>query len=298
MRKPHCMSTLTAYPKISVVTPSYNQGQFLEATITSILDQKYPNLEYIIMDGGSKDNSVEIIKKYAPYLTYWQSQKDRGQNSAITEGFKHATGEIFAYLNSDDEYLRWTFHTVAEIYNTFPEIQWLTSRTQMICNAQGQPVFTYPAVHYARTWFYRGWGTRLVNKLSGWIQQEATFWRRELWERAGGFMDESMYVAGDFELWSRFWQHANLVTTDIPLAMYRLHDTNKSYANEGEYQKVAANVLAKFPNEKRLDGRKRQLAELLLQYTGRGGHRWGSTATWVRYNQHLNEWKKYSKTVI
>src|SRR5436190_21083496 len=99
------MAVITAFPKISVVTPSYNQGQFLEATITSILDQKYPNLEYIIMDGGSTDNSIEIIKKYEKHLSYWQSQKDRGQNHAITEGFKHATGEIFAYLNSDDKYL-------------------------------------------------------------------------------------------------------------------------------------------------------------------------------------------------
>src|SRR5262245_40289062 len=99
------MATLTRFPKLSIVTPSYNQGRYLKDTICSILDQGYPNLEYIIMDGGSTDESVEIIKKYERHLAYWQSEKDRGQNHAITEGFKHATGVIYAYLNSDDKYL-------------------------------------------------------------------------------------------------------------------------------------------------------------------------------------------------
>ncbi len=89
-------------PRITIVTPSYNQGQFLEATIRSVLLQGYPNLEYIIIDGGSSDNSVEIIRKYEPWLAYWVSEKDRGQAHAINKGFAHATGSIYAYLNSDD----------------------------------------------------------------------------------------------------------------------------------------------------------------------------------------------------
>src|ERR1700733_14532761 len=90
------------YPKISIVTPSYNKGQYIEQTIQSVLDQNYPNLEYIIIDGGSTDNTIEIIEKYAPYLKYWVSEKDKGQANAINKGLQYCTGEIFNWLNSDD----------------------------------------------------------------------------------------------------------------------------------------------------------------------------------------------------
>ena len=93
-----------SWPKISIVTPSYNQGEFLEETIRAVLLQNYPNLEYFIMDGGSTDNSVEIIKTYKPWLTYWVSEKDKGQADAINKGFERVTGDILAWLNSDDTY--------------------------------------------------------------------------------------------------------------------------------------------------------------------------------------------------
>src|SRR3954447_1857975 len=103
-------------PRITIVTPSFNQGRYLEQTICSVLDQKYPNLEYIICDGGSTDESVSVIKKYEKHLTYWCSEKDRGQSHAINKGFDRATGDIYAYINSDDYFEPGTFDRVAEAY--------------------------------------------------------------------------------------------------------------------------------------------------------------------------------------
>ena len=104
------------YPKISIVTPSFNQAEFLEQTICSVLNQNYPNLEYIIIDGGSTDGSVEIIKKYADKFTYWVSEKDNGQYDAINKGFSHTTGDIMGWINSSDIYYPWTLSMIAEIF--------------------------------------------------------------------------------------------------------------------------------------------------------------------------------------
>ena len=105
------------YPKISIITPSYNQGQFLEETICSVLDQGYPSLEYIVIDGGSTDNSGEIIQKYAPHLAYWVSEKDSGQVEAIQKGFDRATGDVVAWLNSDDVYMPGTLDKIGAAFH-------------------------------------------------------------------------------------------------------------------------------------------------------------------------------------
>jgi len=110
-----------AYPKISIVTPSYNQAQFLERTILSVLNQNYPNLEYIIIDGGSTDGSVEIIKKYEKYISYWVSEKDRGQSHALNKGFEKANGELVGWQNSDDLYLPGAFKKVIEVFKNKPD---------------------------------------------------------------------------------------------------------------------------------------------------------------------------------
>src|ERR1039457_1034429 len=114
------------YPKISIVTPSFNQAEFLEQTICSVLSQKYPNLEYVVIDGGSTDGSVEIIKKYADKLTYWVSEKDDGQYAAINKGFSYTTGDIMGWINSSDILLPWTFSILAEIFENYTQIQWLS----------------------------------------------------------------------------------------------------------------------------------------------------------------------------
>src|SRR5258708_5296321 len=114
------------HPSISIITPSYNQVSFLEETIQSVLQQDYPNLEYVIIDGGSTDGSVEIIQKYADRLTHWVSEPDGGQYDAVNRGFQYTRGEIMAYINSDDKYTPWAFSVVGEIFESLPEIEWLT----------------------------------------------------------------------------------------------------------------------------------------------------------------------------
>src|SRR5882724_9660763 len=116
-------------PKISVVTPSFNRGRFLEETILSVLNQNYANLEYIIIDGGSNDETVEIIRRYEDRLAYWISEKDRGQAHAINKGLEKATGDIFAFINSDDLYLPGAFRAVAEYFREHPSCEWLCGET-------------------------------------------------------------------------------------------------------------------------------------------------------------------------
>ena len=122
-------------PKITIVTPSFNQGQFIEETIRSVLDQNYPNLEYLIIDGGSTDQTIEVIRKYERQLSYWVSEKDRGQVHAINKGLARATGEIFGFLNSDDLYVPGTFEVVGEYFEKHPEL--LPPEHQRIAKSDG-----------------------------------------------------------------------------------------------------------------------------------------------------------------
>ena len=125
------------YPKISIVTPNYNCDKFLEETIKSIINQNYPNLEYIIIDGGSTDNSIEIIKKYDKYISYWISEEDSGMYEAIQKGFDKSTGDIMAWLNADDKYHPNALFTIAKIFTQNQKINWLTGINSFY-NEQGE----------------------------------------------------------------------------------------------------------------------------------------------------------------
>lgn len=222
-------------PKISIVTPSYNQGQFLEQTIQSVLAQDYANFEYVVIDGGSTDNSVEIIKKYQKKIKYFESKKDRGQSHAINKGFAKTDGEIMAWLNSDDLYRPGALRLVASIFAEFPEVEWLTCLPSAI-NEDGYQIYLAKPPLYVREFLKRGW---YVRKLLGFVMQEGTFWRRSLWEKAGGKIDEQSHYAMDVKLWQTFAQFSKLHRIEASLAAYRLNPNRKSNDNHAKcYQEM------------------------------------------------------------
>lgn len=204
------------YPKITVVTPSYNQGKYLEDTILSVLDQNYPNLEYIIIDGGSTDGSVEIIRRYKDRLAYWVTEPDQGLYDGIQKGFERATGEIMCWLNSDDMHHRKSLFTIAELFQSLTHVNWI-----MGCNTfydeEGRAFVPDPDM------FYNRWSKWRMYDFDGkLIQQESVFWRRSLWEKAGGYIDRDLALAGDADLWLRFFRHDQLYTTTFILSGFRI----------------------------------------------------------------------------
>lgn len=226
-----------AFPKISIVTPSYNQGQYLEETILSVIGQNYPNLEYVIIDGGSTDNSVEIIKKYEKHLTYWISEKDNGMYHAIQNGFEKTSGDIMAWINSDDKYHPKSLFVVAEIFSNYPKVEWLQGLPSLI-DETGR-VVSLPG--------FRKWSK--YNYLLAeyeWIQQESCFWKRSLWERSGSTLDTSLKYAGDFELWLRFFNTAELYSVNTIIGAFRGRNKNQfSVEMLGDYRKEVNVLLAK-----------------------------------------------------
>jgi glycosyltransferase involved in cell wall biosynthesis len=210
-------------PKLSIVTPSFNQGQFLEETILSVLNQHYENLEYIVIDGGSTDSSVEIIRRYEDRLAYWVSEKDRGQVHAINKGLEKATGDVFGFINSDDVYLPGAFQAVMEHFQKAPQQEWVCGDTVMfgegIRTRLIRAVVPKSAAH-CLSWAYAA-------------PQPGHFWKRELLQ--AGF-DEAWPYDFDHDLYVRLLlagytcEHLSL-----PLAGYRLHAISKTVA-EGDRQ--------------------------------------------------------------
>lgn len=232
------------YPTISIVTPTFNSAAYLEACIQSLLEQDYPALEHIIMDGGSTDGTLDIIQRYADHLAYWVSEPDNGMYDAIQKGFAQATGTIMAWLNSDDLYLPWTLHLVRDIFVALPELDWITSIRPLLWDGEGRATDCMALPGYSRRGFWHG---EHMPGSPGYviesIQQESTFWRRSLWERAGGRVDTSLKLAGDFELWARFYQHSDLTGVRAPLGGFRVHATQLSARHRATYYAEAQTAL-------------------------------------------------------
>ncbi|MET0462573.1 MAG: glycosyltransferase family 2 protein [Chitinophagaceae bacterium] len=208
-------------PKISIVTANYNQAAYLEQTILSVLSQGYPNLEYMVIDGGSTDGSVEIIRKYEQQLSYWVSEKDKGLYDALQKGFDRATGEIMGWINSDDLYHRRAFSAVVSIFKQFPEARWIMGSNSYF-NEEGD-CFTYERDIFDERW--SKW--RLQLSKGAFIQQESVFWKRELWLEAGGYIAQDYPLAADFELWLRFFRYDQLYSTSFLLAGFRMRKSGQ-----------------------------------------------------------------------
>jgi len=196
------------WPRISIVTPSFNQGRFIEETIRSVLLQRYPAVEYFVMDGGSDDETLSVIRKYEPWTAEWVSEKDRGQSHAINKGMALAHGEIVAYLNSDDVYLPGAFVSAANALG-WGGAAWCTSDAE-VTDASSNVVHHYVS-HVPRSWISQ------ISRLKITTPQPATFWTRALWDACGPF-DEEMFYSFDFDLFCKF-----LLRGEIPVRCRTTH---------------------------------------------------------------------------
>ena len=206
-------------PRITVVTPCYNAGRFLEACIRSVLDDGYAGLEYIVIDGGSTDDTLEIIRKYEHRLAYWHSRPDRGQADAINTGLARATGDVVAYLNADDRYRRGTLHAVATLFRDRPDVN-VVFGDAFFTDEAGHPTSRYigvdqPFAEKIRYW--RGWP----------VPQPTVFLRRGVVQAHGG-LDESFHYALDYDWFLRISRTERFHHADAVLAEYRLRGDSKT----------------------------------------------------------------------
>jgi glycosyltransferase involved in cell wall biosynthesis len=212
---------MTDLPLVSIITPSYNQGQFLEATLCSVLEQDYPHLEYIVIDGGSSDDSRQIIERYAPRLACWESQPDRGQAHAINKGLKHAKGDILGWLNSDDVLLPGVASKVAQLFAQNPQVDVIYGRLGRI-DASGRLIPT-PLLPKDRVEF--GLDGLLGECV---VNQPGSFWRRAVMERVG-LLDEQLRYSLDYDYWIRMaLAGARFMRLDDILASFRLSSGSKT----------------------------------------------------------------------
>jgi glycosyltransferase involved in cell wall biosynthesis len=202
---------------VSIITPSFNQARYLEETIRSVLDQDHPQLEYIIVDGGSTDGSLEIIKKYADRLAWWVSEKDQGQTDAINKGFARAKGEVLAWLNSDDTYNPGAISAALAFLQAHPQAGLVYGDTNFI-DENGKILGAFPAAQTDYKRLRRGY----VH-----IPQQAAFFRADIWKQVGP-LDPSFYFAMDYDLWVRIASHSPIFYTPQVWANFRLHSEGKT----------------------------------------------------------------------
>ena len=207
-------------PLVSIITPSFNQARYIEATIQSVLGQDYPRIEYIIVDGGSTDGTVDIIKKYENKIAWWGSEKDKGQTDAINKGFARANGEILAWVNSDDTYEPGAVSAAVKYLQEHPEVGMVYADCNFV-NEDGRVIGKFSS---AQTDY------RLLRQGYVHIPQQTMFFRTGLWKQVGP-LDPSFYFAMDYDLWTRIAARAELKYLPGEVwANFRLHTSGKTIA--------------------------------------------------------------------
>jgi glycosyltransferase involved in cell wall biosynthesis len=226
--------------KISIITPNFNQADFLEETILSVVGQNYSDLEYIIIDGGSTDGSVDIIKKYEKHLAYWVSEPDKGLYHALQKGFERSTGEIMGWINSDDMLHPGSLSIIAEIFGSLGHVNWITGCPSAL-DEKGRTVVVATLRQWSKYDYY------LFDYQ--WIQQESTFWRKSLWEKAGARLNLDVKYAADLELWLRFFRYEKLFSVRTTLGGFRFRSSGQlSSVHKEQYLKeVDALITAETP---------------------------------------------------
>ncbi|UFS62265.1 glycosyltransferase [Sulfurimonas sp. HSL-3221] len=223
--------------KASIVMPVYNGEKYIEFAIKSIINQTYKNIQFILVDGSSTDRTMEIVKKYQDHIDTIISEKDNGMYDAINKGFAIANGDLMLWLNSDDFLFPTAIATAVDIMKKHDKVKWL----------KGRNVYLDSKNHFRKIACFKSYYRSLIQKGYyrgtglGYIMQETTFWHRDLYEMAGGYIDGNNRLASDFELWCRFAKYETLYSANTLFGAFRQHDDQMS-KNEDLYERECSQI--------------------------------------------------------
>ena len=263
---------------VSIVTPSFNQSAYLEQTMKSVLDQDFPNIEYIVMDGGSTDSSLDIIQRHAARLAFWTSERDRGQADAINNGMSHAHGEILAWLNSDDYYLPGTISSAVKIFDQTPDVV-LIYGDMLAVNERGETINT---LKYQQLTLE----DLLCFQIIG---QPAIFFRREAFEKSGG-LDTTFHFLLDHQLWIKIAAQGKISHVDQTWSAARYHAEAKNRAKASEFGREAFRILDWASHDEKLSSTLAKVAKrstasayrVDARYLLDSGQSWPALKAWIR----------------